>query len=573
MTQPLLGYKLYSNLSNMFWHFRRCFKSDSRRGSEKIRETVKPGNHSAEAMLNITKELIDVLTGESYILVKTSRMVTDKQTSGYLSGCQDPIMEPLPHHTVHKRNNKILETTNQILKLLLGEVPIRCQDITVHFSKEEWEYLDGQKDLYEHVIMENQHPLISLGSLDVLLPSSISELEAVVNDCCPCWTSTGCAPRGHPLLLTKRITARNASSLINENLPANKPDGYPFISCHVEDRNKTNVGINSTQSRSVISRGDKESIDNRRKNIPSARGSVPGIPVNIESPDSSSKKQKCPCSECGLWFSNKYKLETHQRLHTGIDMHSCTECDKIFLTKQRLEVHQRTHTGVKPFSCPQCHKRFTTTGSLAIHKTTHSLEVCSCPMCGQSFKSKTNLQNHLMFNHICPACGQDFEAKCDLEEHIKSHPELKSQHSCTECGKYFLQKGSLKAHYRVHTGEKPFPCLECGKTFAYKSHLISHQRFHTGEVLTCRYCEKFFVDRARLVEHERIHTGEKPFACSECCKHFSRNSHLLMHQRTHTDIRPFQCTACGVRFNCKSTAKKHWEQCRCKKRKALNGFN
>ncbi|PIO25065.1 hypothetical protein AB205_0129670, partial [Aquarana catesbeiana] len=109
----------------------------------------KDRSQMTEKILNLTLEIIYLLTGERFPLVKSGDHMT--------------ITVPPCDSLKPERHNmqKILEVTKNMMELLTGEVPIRCQDVTVYFSMEEWEYLEGHKDLYMDLMMENQPPLTS----------------------------------------------------------------------------------------------------------------------------------------------------------------------------------------------------------------------------------------------------------------------------------------------------------------------------------------------------------------------------------------------------------------------------
>ncbi|XP_073467925.1 uncharacterized protein [Aquarana catesbeiana] len=106
-------------------------------------------SHMTEKILNLILEIIYLLSGERFPLVKSGDHMT--------------ITVPPCDSLKPERHNmeKILEVTKKMMELLTGEVPIRCQDVTVYFSMEEWEYLEGHKDLYKDVMMDNQPPLTS----------------------------------------------------------------------------------------------------------------------------------------------------------------------------------------------------------------------------------------------------------------------------------------------------------------------------------------------------------------------------------------------------------------------------
>ncbi|KAG9465383.1 hypothetical protein GDO78_018411 [Eleutherodactylus coqui] len=127
----------------------------------------KEKNNMARSVLNLTLEILFQLTGKDYTVVKKAssdccRAPVCDEWGRPLS----PIMGPSPHPLIHEDINvqKILQLTNKMIELLTGEVPIRCQDVAVYFSMEEWEYLEGHKDLYKDAMMETRQPLPSPGN-------------------------------------------------------------------------------------------------------------------------------------------------------------------------------------------------------------------------------------------------------------------------------------------------------------------------------------------------------------------------------------------------------------------------
>ncbi|XP_044140198.1 zinc finger protein OZF-like isoform X2 [Bufo gargarizans] len=481
----------------------------------------------AARILDLTIEIIYLITGEDYTVVKKSsgECVTPHVT-GEWSRTPGAITEPPPHSLIHEQ--KILELTNRITELLTREVPIRCQDVTVYLSMAEWDYLEGHKDLYKDIIMKDHQPLTSPDESSRRNPPERCPSPLYSQDCPE---ENQNIPPDHQLGFLHESYGEMISGL-------EKPIS---VSLNGEDCMRgfhERLLLSSSYDVDTESQTDKSTIRHRMGHF-------------------------FVCSECGKQFKKKCNLSTHERIHIDERPFTCTECGKSFSQKSSLVTHQRIHTGEKPFSCSECGKCFTRKCYLVGHKTTHTGEKpFSCSECGKSFRQKFSLVEHLRIHtgvkpNSCSECGKCFSQRSTLMEHLKIHTKEKP-YACSECGKCFNYKADLLKHLRTHTGEKPNSCSECGKCFSHKSSLVEHLRTHTGEKpYSCTVCGKCVNHKSDLVKHLRVHTGEKPFSCLECGQCFSQRSSLGEHQRTHSGEKPFLCTECGKSFSHKSSLVKH----------------
>ncbi|XP_073422371.1 uncharacterized protein [Dendrobates tinctorius] len=512
----------------------------------------------AERILHLTLEILFRLTGEDYTVVKKTS--SDR--------CQDPVSEgwgrplspitgPPPHPLIHEDINdqKILELTYKMIELLTGEVPIRCQDVAVYFSMEEWEYLEGHRDLYKNIIMEVPQPLTSPD-----LSSKRTTPERCPRPLLPqdCNQEDPSAPQDHQVDGEKVIIYNTTETYVRgdewckEEIPTYD---YPADDCTRRSEGQL--------TSSIFKSDDLEILQDTTEVI----AITPDISSSIHSKDLSSDPMKqVPSSDSLLTTKGNQSHKRGIKKQTAPKVKksfSCSECEKCFTWKSHFVRHQRSHTGEKPFSCSECGKCFNLKGHLVIHQITHAGEkLFSCSECGKCFDHKKALDNHQRSHtgekrFSCSECGKCFNQKWYLDEHQRTHTGVKP-FSCSECGKCFARKSYFVNHQRTHTGEMPFSCSECGKCFNHKWYLDEHQRTHTGEKpFLCPECGKCFNHKGNLQQHQRTHTGEKPFLCSECGKCFNQKSYLANHQRTHTVEKPFSCAECGKCFNRKSYLVNH----------------
>ncbi|OCT58958.1 hypothetical protein XELAEV_18001447mg [Xenopus laevis] len=554
------------------------------KGKKKDKNEEEEEQGKKERMVNLTLEMVYLLTGEHYIPRKKS------DDGGALHA---------PGSVIQKENNKndkkILELMSNIIQLLTGETLENLKTDTAGITegtKEDppqlcpldREYKDKRDittDLGVTLCYNNEPNKIGAEGAEFCANGNITKLEISpveqpppangIKEEAALWeggNQSDCSINA----LTEQIQRTDIPTpMMRCSLKNSSAENYMLIVIKDEPADYEPKAI---QENLVSCEGGNHSVSGMNSLIKQKQGTSTSVTKwslhhslaemghgSHAASDSINVIYNCP--KCHQPFSTKADLVRHQKTHSGEKLFACSVCDRGFARQAQLIVHHRSHTGEKPFSCPECGKCFSRLSYLNRHQRVHSGEKpFTCSECGKQFRCHSELSVHCRSHtgerpFSCSECGKHFKHQSNLIIHNRLHTGERP-FSCSECGKEFKEHKSLNVHKRIHTGEKPYTCSHCGKCFADRSYFNRHYKRHEEEKpFSCSHCGKLFTSQSNLHVHLRVHTGERPYSCSECGKSFKHHSHLTVHYRIHTGEKPFTCLECGKSFKDRSNFRVH----------------
>ncbi|XP_053577475.1 zinc finger protein 383-like [Bombina bombina] len=460
----------------------------------------------AEQFLNHALGFVYLLTGEQYFITKKT-----------------------PSHSSTHR--------------LSGEVPIKCDDVAVYFSMEEWDYIEGQKKIYKDVVMETQQ---ALRTIEISGNESSGHCEANINTELICEKGEYERPN-KPLpqgetssaVLKDESDAEVVSSAgdqpVMSHLEAPQQEIYNCIS---SDGSVVEVLLNTEQ---IVELTVEHRLEALKEEIHDHTSSGD---VNVAHQTKDLGQKNCE----DISTVNSFKTEgcngddikessaiiylsenTAEDINTDPIQQIQGKLTDRYLPKELF--HKRQNLQSNKTRYPQQKLNFYCNNAPSTSMTVNTQEPANGVKCVGGIKPKSY---SVPKPYVCQICGKGFFQRLQFVKHSRIHMR-KDAHVCQVCGIAFTQASDLHRHHKTHTGERPHICNLCGKRFSYNFNLVTHLRTHTGEKpYVCQECGKRFSHGSSLGTHQRTHTGEKPFVCQECGKGFSQGSSLVTHHRTHT---------------------------------------
>ena len=290
------------------------------------------------------------------------------------------------------------------------------------------------------------------------------------------------------------------------------------------------------------------------------------------------------CTECSCTFRNVGHLKTHMRVHMydglGKRNHVCDVCQCRFSSSTNLKKHKRVHLGFSTTSTTlkdpaSVYSKLEHAESIDV-KTKRPFK---CRMCGETFKAKHLLDEHIQTHSLSPRQSQ-FSTKqkeSATNERVLGSPEARSTsgdaftrmvqrpYACPICHDRFKLKSTRYKHIRLHRQSegKPYRCSTCGLGFFSVGNMTKHLKRVHGKVsnleepavmTTPSKTPVFSPGRGPLSASKK-----RPFACKYCGDTFTMRCNMNRHRKRHEtgDNLPYRCSHCGFGFKSTKERTKH----------------
>ncbi|XP_068112234.1 oocyte zinc finger protein XlCOF7.1-like [Hyperolius riggenbachi] len=620
-------------------------------------------SHLNEEVLQLTLEIIYLLTGEKCAVVKMASIECFLQAmyppvAREWCRNQSPVLQPshdsLPPEKPSEK--KILEVTKKIIELLTGEVPVRSQDVTVYFSMEEWKYLEKHKEVYKDPMMENRLPLMLQDGPEKGSPPERSTGPLYSQECVQKDDNINHQDRNQ-VNIKAEIQEEAEETHVRDNIlheedvsPATSTDGssnrIPPEGCSLHSQDCTqedtiiplsyqeecrrDVNINNTPvydhadgddsedkthinaeqqykeeviaitfsptnqgeecnvwniskerrlTQDTIIEDDNFSSDSRIQNTVTS-GTLPELQNQDTAPDlhhfeETPDKFTTPSSNIhpglrSLENTVNYSLSKIPAEHSALKVHvgipnipprclglqssrdpsisgesSCSKKKVVTPNVQPRLLSQKRSTGTS-IPCPS--KLHMVTQN--IHPVLLSLEMSP----GSSISEEVSSSKvHMVAPRIYPG-ALNSEISTDSYIYKQSTPNINANLLSGERVKNIMESssGANKKDCAVFLRAAYGDCFTQNASVQRQQNNPSADRPHV-----CFICGKSFRQKDSLTRHMRIHTGEKPYPCFECGKRFTQKSDLVVHQRIHTNEKPYSCFECGRQFRHRTTLLAH----------------